>query len=839
MEKYTVTGMSCAACQARVEKAVGAVEGVTSCSVSLLTNSMGVEGSASSADIIKAVKIAGYGASKQGESKADEQDDYSQLLKDTETPVLKKRLIYSVFFLAALMYISMGHMIGARLPGFLDNPASVGTLEMLLAIIVMVINAKFFTSGFKSLIAKAPNMDTLVALGSSASFAYSLVSLFMIFYALDNGNGSKAMSLQMGLYFETAAMIPTLITVGKLLEAISKGRTTDALKGLIRLSPQTATVVRDGKETEVSIKDVNVGDVIAVKTGESIPVDAVIIKGNASVDESALTGESVPVDKAEGDSVFAATINSSGYILAKAEKVGKDTALSKIITLVSDAAATKAPIARIADKVSAVFVPAVIIISLLTFGIWLLAGKAFSFAVARAISVLVISCPCALGLATPVAIMVGNGVGAKNAILFKTASSQEIAGEIAVCALDKTGTITEGKPQVTDIVPFSGYSDDKLLSFAYSLECMSDHPLAKAISGYAEGYSAKKYEADDFYETAGKGVSAKIDGLEVIGGSFSRISAIVDNADEMKAKCDEFSLQGKTPMCFSIDGKAAGIIAVSDTIKPDSVKAVKELENMGIKAVMITGDNEKTANAIAKQAGIKHIISGVLPDGKDKVIKDLKKEGLVAMVGDGINDAIALTSADVGIAIGAGADIAIDAADIVLMKSRLTDVSAAVRLSRATIRNIHQNLFWAFFYNVICIPLAAGFYSAVFGLGFEMNPMVGAAAMSISSFTVCMNALRLNLLNIHDTKWDKRLSFKAKNNEKECQTMTKTMTIEGMMCGHCEATVKKALEAIDGVSSAEVSHEKGTAVIELSADVDNAVLTKAVEEKDFDVKGIA
>ena len=840
MEQYSVTGMSCAACQARVEKAVNALPGVESCSVSLLTNSMGVEGTASPAEIIKAVTDAGYGASKQCVNADNEPDERSALLEDTQTPVLKKRLIFSVGFLVVLMYISMGHgMLGWYIPSFIDNPASIGTLEMLIAIVVMIINKKFFISGFKSLASRAPNMDTLVALGSSVSFGFSLVSLFMIFEALASGNTSHASHLQMNLYFETAAMIPTLITVGKLLEAISKGRTTDALKGLMRLMPQTAVVVRDGREQTVDIKDVSQGDIIAVKAGESVPVDAVIVSGSAAFDESALTGESVPADRSEGEHIYAASINCSGYIRARAEKVGKDTALSKIIDLVSDAAATKAPIARIADKVSAVFVPAVIGVALFTLAVWLLAGRDISFAMARAVSVLVISCPCALGLATPVAIMVGSGVGAKNAILFKTASAQETAGKIRVCALDKTGTITEGRPVVTDVLPLAPYDDEKLLSLAFSLESRSEHPLAKAISEYCGNKRTDDLDITDYKETAGKGISAKIADKELYAGSLKFISEHLGGDNEAAPYCKTLAAQGKTPIVFAENGRPVGIIAVSDTIKPDSVEAIKELENMGIEVIMITGDNDITAGAIAKQAGISEVISGVLPDGKESVIKRLKQKGVTAMVGDGINDAPALTSADVGIAIGAGADIAIDAADIVLMRSSLKDVSAAVWLSRSVIRNIHQNLFWAFFYNVICIPLAAGFYSALFGLSFEMNPMVGAAAMSISSFTVCMNALRLNLVDIHSTKNDKKVIYKTKSNKKECQTMTKTMTIEGMMCAHCEAAVKKALEAVDGVASADVSHEKGTAVLELSAAVDDAVLTKAVEDKDYTVKGIA
>ena len=839
MEKYTVTGMSCAACQARVEKAVSAVSGVTSCSVSLLTNSMGVEGNADPKDVIAAVTGAGYGAVKQGGSDMTEAyDEYGSLLEDKETPKLKRRLCFSALFLVILMYISMGHgMLGLYIPSFIDNPASIGTCEMLLAIIVMVVNKKFFSSGFKSLAARAPNMDTLVALGSSAAFVYSLSSLLIIFDCMAKGNMDKAMKVQMDLYFETAAMIPTLITIGKLLEAISKGRTTDALKGLIHLMPKTAVKLVDGQERSVSIREVEPGDTIIVKAGESIPVDAVVINGNAAVDESALTGESIPVDKVKGDKVYAATINNSGYLVAKAENVGKDTALSKIIDAVSDAAASKAPIARIADRVSAVFVPAVIGVALLTLVMWLLVGKGVSFSIARAISVLVISCPCALGLATPVAIMVGSGIGAKNAILFKSAASLEMAGKISVCALDKTGTITEGKPNVTDVIPLARNEKDRLLSIAYALESRSDHPLAKAITLYCAENSIKKAEIDNFEELAGKGLTAEYNGYKICCGSVGFVSGIVDLSNDMEKQCLSLSRQGKTPMLFVEANEIIGLIAVSDTIKDDSASAVSELEKMGIDVIMITGDNDNTAKSIAKNAGIKNVISGVLPIEKEAEIRKLKSRGIVAMVGDGINDAPALTSADVGIAIGAGADIAVDAADIVLMRSSLSDVSAAVRLSRAVIRNIHENLFWAFFYNIICIPLAAGFYSSLFGLGFEMNPMVGAAAMSLSSFTVCMNALRLNLLNIHDPKRDRII--KTKIPKKECRTMTKTMTIEGMMCTHCEAAVKKALEAVEGVASADVSHEKGTAVVHLSADVDNEVLKKAVEAKDYTVKGIA
>lgn len=840
MEKYTVTGMTCAACQARVEKAVKAVGGVESCSVSLLTNTLGVEGSADEKDIIKAVTAAGYGAKKQGgAADASPQDDYSALLEDRETPVLKRRLILSAGFLLLLMYISMGHgMLGLYLPAALSNPAAVGVCELMLASAVMLFNRRFFVSGSKALFKRSPNMDTLVSLGSSAAYIYSLVLLFVIFDRLSKGDTGAA-DIVMSLYFETAAMIPTLITVGKLLEAISKGKTTDALKGLMRLSPQTASVVKDGKEQTVDISQVRVGDIVAVRPGERVPVDAVIVSGSTAIDESALTGESVPADKAEGDEIYAASVNCSGFITARAERVGKDTALSKIIALVSDASATKAPIARIADKVSAVFVPAVIGIALLTFVVWLAVGREYSYALSRAIAVLVISCPCALGLATPVAIMVGSGVGAKNAILFKTAESLEAAGRINVCALDKTGTITEGRPQVTDVIPLDGCDEEKLLGIAFSLESLSDHPLAKAVSSCCEERGALKTALSDFSERPGKGVTAIANGARVFGGSVKYITEAVGADDNTANLCRQLSQQGKTPMLFASDKEILGIIAVSDTIKPDAVSTVNELAGMGIDVIMITGDNELTAQAVAKQAGIDHVIAGVLPDGKDSRIKALRSEGITAMVGDGINDAPALTSADVGIAVGAGADIAVDAADIVLMRSELKDVAAAVRLSRAVVRNIHQNLFWAFFYNIICIPLAAGFYSALFGLGFEMSPMVGAAAMSLSSFTVCMNALRIDRVDIHDPGRDKKLSNRPGNDKKECMTMEKTMTIEGMMCPHCEAAVKKALEALDGVEDAQVSHEKGTAVVSLSAEVSDEVLTKAVEDKDYTVKGIA
>ena len=863
MEQYIVTGMSCAACQNRVEKAVSKVPGVTSCSVSLLTNSMGVEGTAKEADIIRAVTDAGYGAKKKGAAAAQTSsslEEEEEALKDHETPKLIRRLCFSAFFLLVLMYISMGHgMAGWPVPPFLNgNYGAIGVTEMLLAIIVMFINRKFFTSGFRTLFSGSPNMDTLVALGSSAAFGYSLVELYLILGAMNAGDAQTAMHYGMNLYFETAAMIPTLITIGKMLEAMSKGRTTDALKSLMKLAPKTAVLVKDGKETEVSIEQVQVGDIFAVRPGENIPVDGVIVEGNTAVNESALTGESIPVDKTEGDLVSAATVNQSGYIQVRATRVGEDTTLSQIIHMVSDAAATKAPIARIADKVSAVFVPAVIGVATLTFIVWLISGQSVSFAIARAISVLVISCPCALGLATPVAIMVGNGMGAKNGILFKTAASQEEAGRIEIVALDKTGTITSGQPQVTDILPADGFSEDQLIQIAADLEQRSEHPLAKAVMQWADEHSVKAGEIIDFQALPGNGLKAVRKGVrgeqELFGGSGKFMTSKFGATQQISEASAKLADEGKTPLFFAEDGRLAGIIAVADTIKEDSAQAVRELQNMGIEVVMITGDNERTAKAVAAQAGVDRVVAGVLPDGKEEVIRQLQKRGKVAMVGDGINDAPALTRADLGIAIGAGADVAIDAADVVLMKSRLTDVSAAIRLSRATIRNIHENLFWAFFYNVICIPLAAGFYSAVFGWNFEMNPMVGAAAMSLSSFTVCMNALRLNLMKVHDASKDKKIRHKSRPAEepqadagtnaadaaeKENGNMTKTITIEGMMCGHCEATVKKALESLDGVTSAEVSHEKGTAVVELSRNVPDDVMKKAVEDKDYTVKNIA
>ena len=838
MEQYNVTGMSCAACSSRVEKAVSAVSGVTSCSVSLLTNTMGVEGTASEADIIRAVENAGYGASKKG-AKASTAASDDDILKDTETPKLRKRLIRSVAVLLVLMYFSMGHMMwGFPAPEAFDNHVFSGVFQMLLAIIIMMINAKFFTNGFKSLFSGHPNMDTLVALGSSASFGYSLVELFIMILAMGNGDHETVMKYGMNLYFESAAMIPTLITVGKMLESMSKGRTTDALKGLMKLAPKTATLYVDGSEREVAIEEVKTGDIFAVKPGASIPVDGVVVYGTSSVDESALTGESIPVDKEEGATVSAATKNMSGYIRCRATKVGEDTTLAQIIKTVSDAAATKAPIARIADKVSGIFVPAVMTIAVITLIGWLIAGKEFSFAIARAISVLVISCPCALGLATPVAIMVGSGVGAKNGILYKTAASLEAVGRAGIAALDKTGTITEGKPVVTDILP-CGITENELLSIASALEAKSEHPLAKAViekAGMIENSDSLEAagtgipEVTDFKALPGNGLSAVLNGEVLEGGSFKYISEKYAIPAEFTTKVTALSDEGKTPLLFSKGGSFIGIIAVADTIKDDSAAAIRELKGMGINVYMLTGDNERTARAIGKQAGDIEVIAGVLPDGKSRKVSELKNSGKVIMVGDGINDAPALTVADTGIAIGAGADIAIDAADIVVMKNRLTDVSAAIRLSRATIRNIHENLFWAFIYNAICIPLAIGLF------GIEMKPAYGAAAMALSSFCVCMNALRLNLVKIHDASHDRKI--KAKTNKTEEKTMTKTLKVEGMMCEHCEARVKKALEAVAGVESAVADHNANTAVVTLNADVSDDVLKKAVEDQDYKVLGI-
>lgn len=833
MQQYTVTGMSCAACVSRVEKAVNTVPGVESCSVSLLTNSMGIEGTASAESVIEAVKNAGYGASVKGagQEKNSHNDD-EDMLKDRETPVLKRRLILSVGFLIVLMYVSMGHtMWGWPLPGFFNNnPVAIGMVQFILSAIVMLINKKFFVNGFKGLIHKAPNMDTLVALGSGASFIYSTVALFAMTGCQAAGDFTAAHHYIHEFYFESAAMILALITVGKMLEARSKGKTTDALKGLMKLAPKTAVVVRDGAEQTVDIEEVKQGDIFVVRPGENIPVDGVIIEGHSAVNESALTGESIPVDKVEGDMVSAATINQTGFIKCEATRVGEDTTLSQIIKMVSDAAATKAPIAKVADKVSGVFVPAVITIALVTIAIWLLAGQTIGFALARGISVLVISCPCALGLATPVAIMVGNGMGAKNGILFKTAVSLEQAGRTEIVALDKTGTITLGEPVVTDMIGASGVSEDELLRLAYALECKSEHPLAKAIVAKAVELGIKADELEDFKILPGNGLEGKLSGQYVCGGNLKFIEARGKVSDELKSQAESLANQGMTPLFFSRGNELAGIIAVADVIKEDSPKAIKELQNMGIHVVMLTGDNERTALAIGKQVGVDEVIAGVLPDGKESVIRKLKEKGQVAMVGDGINDAPALTRADVGIAIGAGTDVAIDAADVVLMKSRLIDVPAAIRLSRATLKNIHENLFWAFIYNTIGIPLAAGAFIAV--LGWQLNPMFGAAAMSLSSFCVVINALRLNLLKIYSTKRDKKIKVKKK---KETKIMTKTIMIEGMMCPHCEASVKKALEALAEVDSAEVSHVEKKAVVTLNADVADEVLKKAVEDKDFDV----
>ena len=836
MEHYTVTGMSCAACSARVEKAVSAVPGVTSCSVSLLTNSMGVEGSATPDAVISAVQAAGYGASLKGAAQSvpsiAEQED---ALADHETPVLKRRLIASLGFLIVLMYFSMGHMMwGWPLPSFFDgNHVAMGLIQMLLTIAVMVINQKFFINGFKSLFHGAPNMDTLVALGATASFGYSTYALFAMTGAQVRGDAAAVMRYMHEFYFESAAMILALITVGKMLEARSKGKTTDALKSLMKLAPQTATLLRNGQEVTVPIAQVKRGDVFVVRPGENIPVDGVILEGESAVNESALTGESIPVDKAVGDSVSAATTNQSGFLRCEATRVGKDTTLSQIIKMVSDAAATKAPIAKVADRVSGVFVPTVITIAVITTAVWLLCGKPIGFALARGISVLVISCPCALGLATPVAIMVGNGLGAKNGILFKTAVSLEETGKTEIVALDKTGTITKGEPRVTDVLPADGLTESALLALAAALEQRSEHPLARAVMLRAEEDKLSVSEVSDFRALPGNGLTATLNDEELLGGSLSFISTKADVPQALRDKAEALAEEGKTPLLFARGGKLAGVIAVADVIKEDSPAAIAALRNMGIHVVMLTGDNEKTARAIGRQAGVDEVIAGVLPEGKESVIRSLQKQGKVAMVGDGINDAPALTRADIGIAIGAGTDVAIDAADVVLMKSQLSDVPAAIRLSRATLRNIHENLFWAFFYNVIGIPLAAGVWIPIFG--WTLNPMFGAAAMSLSSFCVVSNALRLNLFKLHDAGKDKKIK---KKHHKEETTMEKTMKIEGMMCGHCEAAVKKALEAVDGVASAEVSHTSGTAVVTLSKPVDSAVLKKAVEDKDYKVTSI-
>ncbi len=839
MEQYSVTGMSCAACSSRVEKAVSKVPGVTSCSVSLLTNSMGVEGTAAEQEIIKAVEDAGYGAAKKGAIAGGKpvitEMAGEELLKDRETPLLRQRLIASLGFLIVLMYISMGHMMwGWPLPAFLEeNHIAVGLFQLLLTIIIMVINQKFFISGFKSLFHKAPNMDTLVALGSTAAFVYSTYALFAMTDAQVKGNSNMVMEYMHEFYFESAAMILTLITVGKMLEARSKGKTTDALKSLMKLAPKTAILVINGVETEVSIDQVKTGDIFVVRPGENIPVDGVVLEGNSAVNEAALTGESIPIDKEKGDHVSAATINQSGYLRCEATRVGEDTTLSQIIQMVSDAAATKAPIAKVADKVSGVFVPTVIIIAALTIFIWLLAGKDIGFALARGISVLVISCPCALGLATPVAIMVGNGVGAKNGIMFKTAVSLEEAGKMQIVALDKTGTITQGEPEVTDIITAKGIISQELLQLAFSLEKKSEHPLAGAIVRYAKNQNIEEFEVTDFTALPGNGLSAVIEGEMLAGGNALFISKQAEVPEELKKQAEKLAGEGKTPLYFAKGKRLIGIIAVADIIKEDSPKAVQELKDMGIHVVMLTGDNERTANAVGKLAGVDEVIAGVLPDGKENVIRSLQNKGKVAMVGDGINDAPALTRADIGIAIGAGTDIAIDAADVVLMKSRLSDVAAAIRLSKATLKNIHENLFWAFIYNIIGIPLAAGIWIPIFG--WQLNPMFGAAAMSLSSFCVVTNALRLNLVPIYKAG---KIKKKKKIEKMEEKGMTKTMKIEGMMCGHCEARVKKCLEAIPGVTEAAVSHEAGTAVVTLASEVTNETLTKAVEEQDYKVLSV-
>ena len=844
MEQYNVTGMSCAACSARVEKAVSKVPGVTSCSVSLLTNSMGVEGTADPAQIIAAVEEAGYGATEKGagaqegaQAKVSSVSTAEDSLKDRETPKMKRRLIASLCFLVPLMYFSMGHMMwGWPVPSFLEgNHVAMGLIQLLLTTAVMVVNQKFFISGFKGLIHRAPNMDTLVALGAGASYGYSLYALFAMTDAQMRGDAAGVMSYMHEFYFESAAMILTLITVGKMLEARSKGKTTDALKSLMKLAPKTATVIRDGAEETVSIDQVRKGDIFVVRPGENIPVDGVILEGHSAVNESALTGESIPVDKDAGDAVSAATLNQSGFLRCEATRVGEDTTLSQIIQMVSDAAATKAPIAKVADRVSGVFVPAVIGIALVTIAVWLFAGQTIGFALARGISVLVISCPCALGLATPVAIMVGNGMGAKNGIMFKTAVSLEETGKTQIVALDKTGTITSGEPKVTDMIPADGVTEEELLTCAYALEKKSEHPLARAVIAKAEEEgTVRVQETEDFHAVPGNGLTGVLAGEKLAGGNLSFISRNAVIPDEAGKRAEELAAEGKTPLFFSRDGRFIGMIAVADVIKEDSPRAVKELRDMGIHVVMLTGDNERTAKAIGAQAGVDEVIAGVLPDGKESVIRSLKKKGRVAMVGDGINDAPALTRADIGIAIGAGTDIAIDAADVVLMKSRLSDVPAAIRLSRATLRNIHENLFWAFFYNVIGIPLAAGVWIPLFG--WQLNPMFGAAAMSLSSFCVVSNALRLNWFKMYDAGRDKKI--KANNKNKEETTMTKTMKIEGMMCGHCEARVKKVLEALPEVDAAEVSHEAGTAVVTMNAEVSDDVLKKAVEDQDYKVLAI-
>ena len=841
MEQYTVIGMSCAACTARVEKAVSGVKGVTSCSVSLLTNSMGVEGTASAEEITAAVRDAGYEASpkKANNDQTTRLSSDEDALKDRETPVLKKRLITSWGFWIVLMYVSMGHMMwGWPLPPFFDNNhVAMGLLQLLLTIVIMVINQKFFISGFKSLWHHAPNMDALVALGSAAAFAYSTVALFAMTDAQVKGNADAVMSYMHEFYFESAATILTLITLGKMLEARSKGKTTDALKGLMKLAPKTATVLRDGTEMTVSIKQVAKGDIFVVRPGENIPVDGTILEGNSSVDESTLTGESIPVDKVAGSTVSAGTLNQSGCIRCEAIRVGEDTTLSQIIQMVSDAAATKAPIAKVADKVSGVFVPAVIIFAVVTVFVWLVTGHTMGFALARGISVLVISCPCALGLATPVAIMVGNGMGAKNGILFKTAVSLEETGKTQIVALDKTGTITQGEPKVTDMIPLSGRSETELLTIAYTLEKKSEHPLAKAITKRAEQEGLSATEVENFHALPGNGIHAMLNGKALYGGSYKFISEQIQVTDEINAMSENLSEEGKTPLFFACDGELFGIIAVADTIKEDSPRAIKEMQNMGIHVVMLTGDNERTAKAIGAKAGVDEVIAGVLPDGKESVIRNMQQNGKVIMVGDGINDAPALTSADIGIAIGAGADVAIDAADVVLMKSCLSDVPAAIRLSRATLRNIHENLFWAFIYNIIGIPLAAGVFIGV--LGWQLNPMFAAAAMSLSSFSVVTNALRLNFFRMYDSGRDHKIKNKIRiTTKKETKTMTKTLKIEGMMCGHCEMHTKKALEALDGVTEALVSHKTGTAVVTLEKSISDDVLIQAVADQGYQITDI-
>ena len=854
MDKFSVTGMSCAACSAHVEKAVAKVPGVTSVTVSLLTNSMNVEGTAAPSDIIQAVIQAGYGASLQGGEQNTSAPAFDEeALKDHETPKLRKRLIASVVILIPLMYVSMGHMMwNWPLPSFMaGNHVAMGLYQMLLTILVMIINQKFFISGFTSLLHKSPNMDTLVALGSGASFAYSTYALFAMTGAQMRMDMDAVMQYMDEFYFESAAMILTLSTVGKMLEAYSKGKTTNALKSLMQLAPKKATILRDGEEVSVPVEQVQIGDIFVVRPGESVPVDGVIIEGNSALNESALTGESIPVDKAEGDSVSAATLNQSGFLKCRATRVGNDTTLSQIIQMVSDAAATKAPIAKVADKVSGVFVPAVISIAIVTIIVWLLVGQDFGFALARGISVLVISCPCALGLATPVAIMVGNGVGAKNGVLFKTAVSLEETGKVDIVALDKTGTITQGEPKVTDMIPGEGITKDTLMQTALALELKSEHPLAKAIVAYGEEQQITVSAADDFQAMPGNGLSGIVSGARVFGGNLKFISGKTTVSEQMQRQAEELAKQGKTPLFFATEEKLFGIIAVADVIKEDSPQAISQFQNMGIEVVMLTGDNERTAEAIGAQAGVDQVIAGVLPDGKERVIRELQQRGKVAMVGDGINDAPALTRADMGIANGAGADVALDAADVVLVKSSLSDVPAAIRLSRAVLRNIHENLFWAFIYNVIGIPIAAGVWYHWFGL--KLNPMFGAAAMSLSSFCVVTNALRLNFVKVYSTKRDKKKNHKKNQNQQDVQIvvdtdvmaekqeendMEKVIEIKGMMCGHCEAHVKKALEALEGVASAETSHEKGTAVVQLSGSVDDAALKKAVEEEGYEVTGI-